>query len=137
MQRKILQLCLLENRTIRAMTDNESTQKEFSELVNMSAKELEQWLQSDESQSVGIKKGTSSDKKTSAKGSESTGHESGRGIITILQKKKVDLDDDDFDHMRYVNGYIKRHLAQKPKKEAIETSRWRYSLMNWGHDPLK
>lgn len=22
-------------------------------------------------------------------------------------------------------------------EEGVETSRWRYSLMNWGHDPLK
>jgi hypothetical protein len=30
-----------------------------------------------------------------------------------------------------------RHLAQRPTKERIEDSRWRYSLMNWGHDPCK
>ena len=57
--------------------------------------------------------------------------------MTILGKKKGDLGDDDYAHMRKVNGYVKRHLAQRPKKEPIEGSRWRYSLMNWGHDPLK
>jgi len=30
---------------------------------------------------------------------------------------------------------VARHKAQRP--ENIVTSRWRYSLMNWGHDPLK
>jgi Protein of unknown function (DUF3140) len=39
--------------------------------------------------------------------------------------------------MRKVNGYIARHLAQQPSQEEVETSAWRYSLMNWGHDPLK
>ena len=39
--------------------------------------------------------------------------------------------------MRKVAGYVKRHQAQRPKHEDIEDSRWRYSLMNWGHDPLK
>ncbi len=39
--------------------------------------------------------------------------------------------------MRKVSGFVKRHLAQRPDKEEIEGSRWRYSLMNWGHDPLK
>ncbi len=39
--------------------------------------------------------------------------------------------------MRKVSGFVKRHLAQRPDKEGIEGSRWRYSLMNWGHDPLK
>jgi Protein of unknown function (DUF3140) len=38
--------------------------------------------------------------------------------------------------MKRVNGYVKRHLGQGPKKDS-EDSKWRYSLMNWGHDPLK
>jgi Protein of unknown function (DUF3140) len=38
--------------------------------------------------------------------------------------------------MKRVNGYVKRHLGQGPKKDP-EDSKWRYSLMNWGHDPLK
>jgi hypothetical protein len=37
--------------------------------------------------------------------------------------------------MRKVVGYVRRHRAQEPAN--IATSRWRYSLMNWGHDPLK
>jgi hypothetical protein len=37
--------------------------------------------------------------------------------------------------MRKVVGFIRRHLAQQPAN--IYTSPWRYSLMNWGHDPLK
>jgi hypothetical protein len=40
--------------------------------------------------------------------------------------------------MRKVVGYIRRHTKQGPPEKAdTETSRWRYSLMNWGHDPLK
>jgi hypothetical protein len=38
--------------------------------------------------------------------------------------------------MQRVNGYVKRHLGQGPKDD-VEDSKWRYSLMNWGHDPLK
>ena len=37
--------------------------------------------------------------------------------------------------MRKAVGFIRRHRAQEP--ENMVTSRWRYSLMNWGHDPLK
>jgi hypothetical protein len=55
----------------------------------------------------------------------------------IHKPKKSDLTDDDLAHMRKVAGYVKRHRAQPPKQEKIEDSRWRYSLMNWGHDPLK
>ena len=69
-------------------------------------------------------------------GGESQGHESGRRIVEILGKKKSDHTDDDIDHMRKVNGYVKRHLKQRPTKD-VEDSKWRYSLMNWGHDPLK
>ncbi len=39
--------------------------------------------------------------------------------------------------MRDVVGYVHRHQTQKPENEDVEDSRWRYSLMNWGHDPLK
>jgi hypothetical protein len=39
--------------------------------------------------------------------------------------------------MATVVGYIKRHRAQGGPQEDTEHSPWRYSLMNWGHDPLK
>ena len=38
--------------------------------------------------------------------------------------------------MRKVIGYVLRHTAQRPAGD-IEDSRWRKSLMNWGHDPMK
>jgi hypothetical protein len=106
---------------------HKATHDEFSELVNMTAGELEKWLQTDESKDVGQK---------SSGSSESTGHESGRHIVEILNTKKADLTDDDYAHMRKVVGYCKRHLAQRPSGDVGETD-WRYSLMNWGHDPLK
>ena len=111
-----------------AQTDADSVRKEFAEAVNMTAGELEQWLETEESQAVGQKSGGSG---------ESTGHESGRRIVELLRTAKADLTDDDLAHMRKVHGYVQRHLAQEPAKEDVETSRWRYSLMNWGHDPLK
>lgn len=99
---------------------------EFNDAVNMSRKELEDWLQTDESKSVGQSDG----------GGESKGHESGRRILEILEKNKGDYTDDDVDHMRRVVSYVHRHGAQGPKNN-VEDSDWRYSLMNWGHDPLK
>jgi hypothetical protein len=108
--------------------DADPIRREFGEAVNMTAGELEEWLDTDESQSVGQKSGGSG---------EHTGHESGRRIVELLHTKKADLTDDDLAHMRKVTGYVRRHLAQAPAKEDVETSCWRYSLMNWGHDPLK
>jgi len=106
--------------------DRQQIIKEFDEVVNMTPKELDEWLQTRESRSVG----------QSDSGGESKGHESGLKIVEIKHKKKTDYTDDDIEHMKRVNGYVKRHLGQGPKKDP-EDSKWRYSLMNWGHDPLK
>lgn len=116
-------------------TELDEAYGQFSDAVNMTRSELEKWLDTEESKSVGMQAG--GEKKTSSGGKESQGHESGRMIVELLGKKKSDLDADDVKQMKRVAGYVHRHLAQKPAKEDIENSRWRYSLMNWGHDPLK
>ncbi len=105
--------------------DKTDTRTQFDDIVNMTAKELRRWLDTDESKSVGQKP---------KDGGESTGHISGRRIVDILEKNE--LTDDDYEHMRKVVGYAHRHLEQRPSGE-VENSKWRYSLMNWGHDPMK
>jgi hypothetical protein len=100
---------------------------EFREAVNMSAAELKKWLGSEESKGVGQK---------SSDGAESVGHDSGRKIVRLLGTKKAELTDADEDHMRKVVGYVHRHLAQRPSGD-ITGTKWRFSLMNWGHDPLR
>ncbi|MEU5836067.1 DUF3140 domain-containing protein [Streptomyces diacarni] len=97
---------------------------EFGEAVNMTPAQLERWLEREESRQVGQKDGSG----------ESTGHASGRYIVELQRKKKGELTDDDVAHMRKVVGYVRRHLAQRPSGDVRE-SPWRYSLMNWGHDP--
>ena len=99
---------------------------DWNAAVNMTAQEIERWLKTEESREVGDKSG----------GGESTGHRSGRRIVDILGTKKADLSESDVEWMTKVVGYVHRHIAQGPKSDA-EHSRWRYSLMNWGHDPLK
>ncbi len=101
--------------------------EEWGELVNMAPKELEDFLETEESQFVGADSGDG----------ESTGHKSGKRIVEIKRTNKDDLSQGDWDHMGKVTGYINRHLAQGGPDEDMETSRWRYSLMNWGHDPAK
>ncbi|NVO30346.1 DUF3140 domain-containing protein [Hymenobacter lapidiphilus] len=109
--------------------DSDTIYTEFKSDVNMTATELEKWLKTDESKSVGQDSGDGS----------SIGHHSGEKIVQILQKKKADLTTADYDHMHKVHSYISRHLAQggPDDKSKTSTSPWRYSLMNWGHDPLK
>ena len=91
--------------------------------------ELSRWLESEESKHVGWHK-------TGTQGGESVGHDSGRRIVDLLRRKRADLTAADYKHMRKVIGYVHRHLAQRPSGDVRDT-RWRWSLMNWGHDPLK
>jgi len=96
--------------------------------VNMSAAELRDWLATVASKRVGWKGMDGSLR-------ESRGHASGRMTVAILEKQGRDLSEDDYVHMRKVVGFVRRHLAQEPVNPV--TSRWRHSLMNWGHDPLR
>jgi hypothetical protein len=102
----------------------------FAEAVNMTPAALKAWLDTDESHAVGWKgpdgKGTG----------ESVGHKSGRRILEIKAKHQAELEPEDYAHMRKVVGYVRRHLAQRPGGDVTHT-RWRYSLMNWGHDPCR
>lgn len=111
----------------KANSEREEIYQEFNELVNLTPAQLEKWLQTDHSKEVGFKE---------KEGGESVGHQSGEKIISIKQQKKADLTADDYAHMKKVISYIKRHSAQKPKGDVTDTP-WRYSLMNWGHDPNK
>jgi hypothetical protein len=111
-----------------AELDRDKVRRDFSEAVNMTAGEIEEWLETDESGKVGWKGADGA-------AGESVGHASGRRIVAILRKRVDDLTADDYAHMRKVVGYVRRHRAQRP--ENIYTSRWRYSLMNWGHDPTR
>lgn len=107
--------------------DAAATSQDFHKAVNMTAAKIEHWLGSAESKEVGYK---------ASEGGESVGHHSGRRIVEILGKNKADLDSNDLAHMKKVVGYVHRHLAQRPPGDVTET-KWRYSLMNWGHDPVR
>ncbi len=107
--------------------DAKKVAADFRSAVNMTAKQLEKWLETDESKAVGDK--------GEGKG-ESVGHHSGRRIVEILGKKPGEYTAGDLEHMTKVVGYVHRHLAQRPAGD-IEETPWRHSLMNWGYDPLK
>jgi len=110
-----------------AKDDEQRTIEAFREAVNMTARELTAWLETDESKVVGQKKDGSG---------ESTGHQEGRFLITLLGKKRDEYSEHDIAEMRRITGYVHRHLAQRPHGDVTDTH-WRFSLMNWGHDPKK
>jgi predicted transglutaminase-like cysteine proteinase len=106
--------------------EKEEIYSDFYDNVNMTPSELEDWLDTEKSKSVGQDSGDG----------ESIGHKSGRKIIKIKRTKKAELTETNYEHMKKVNSYIARHKAQKPDGD-VKESDWRYSLKNWGHDPLK
>ena len=101
--------------------------REFDRLVNLSQSELRAWLGTPQSRRVGMVRPGET---------ESVGRQSGKRILTIRDTAAADLTDADYRHMKKVIGYCRRHLAQRPWGDVADT-RWRWSLMNWGHDPLK
>jgi hypothetical protein len=111
--------------------DQARIRREFGEAVNMTPAELERWLDSDDSKRVGWKG------EDGHGGGESVGHKSGKRIVEIKRTRQADLSDEDYAHMKKVVGYVHRHLAQGGPAEDKEQSDWRFSLMNWGHDPCR
>lgn len=100
---------------------------DFQAVVNLEPAELEAWLETPQSRKVGmVRRGET----------ESVGRQSARSILAIQAKPVADLTDADYAHMKKVIGYCRRHLAQRPWGDVTDT-RWRWSLMNWGHDPLR
>ena len=114
--------------------DRKQVAADFHEAVNMTPAELRKWLAGDESRSVGMTH--EGERVTHQGGEESVGHEMGGRILALKAKKAADLDADDYAAMRKVVGYVHRHGKQRPSGDVADT-RWRKSLMNWGHDPLK
>jgi hypothetical protein len=101
--------------------------KDFRRIVNLKPDQLERWLSKPDSKKLGfkdeVKAGT-------------VGHESGRRILKILSKRRDKYTDDDLRHMETVVVFVRRHRREKPPGDVF-ASNWRYSLMNWGHDPMK
>lgn len=108
--------------------DRDRIRSEFRAAVNMTPAELRGWLETRESHAVGFRHPGET---------ESVGHRSGRRIVVILETRRADLTDEDYAHMRKVVGFVRRHLRQGGPARDLAGSRWRFSLMNWGHDPMR
>lgn len=119
-----------------AFTDEErrETMAEFHRVVNMGPDELGAWLDGHDSRSVGMT--PDGERVTDESDGESVGHAMGRRILHIGRTPRDRLTDEDYADMRKVIGYVHRHMKQRPEGDVTDT-RWRKSLMNWGHDPLR
>jgi len=97
----------------------------FAKVVNMTPREIADWHATEESASVGQDSGDG----------VSVGVKAGQRTIQLLRIKRMP-NAEDIKHMRRVVNFINRQILLAPRQNR-EASRWRYSLMNWGHDPLK
>jgi hypothetical protein len=96
----------------------------FHRSVNMTSRELRDWLHSEPAQDV-----------REILPRDANAQETGRRVVEILAKRKQDLTDDDVQHMRWVIDFVASRLGDRP--EMATNDQWRYELMTVGHDPLK
>lgn len=97
---------------------------EFHRVVNMTSRELEEWLR------------TRSAEPDEEELPDQAGTPTGRHVLAILRKRKVDLDDDDVRVMRKVVDRVHDQRRDDLEPTAGQPN-WRHRLMSLGHDPLK
>ncbi len=97
---------------------------EFHRVVNMSSRELSEWLRT--------RSATPDDEALP----DQAGTPTGRQVLDILGKRRTDLDDDDLRVMRKVVDRVHAERRDDLEPTAGQLG-WRHRLMSIGHDPLK
>jgi glutamyl-tRNA reductase len=98
--------------------------EEFHRVVNMSSRELLEWLRT-----------RSADEQTE-KLPDQAGTQTGQRVLQVLQKRRVDLTEDDERIMQKVVDKV--HAERRDDLEPTAgQENWRHRLMTIGHDPLK
>jgi hypothetical protein len=97
---------------------------EFHRVVNMSSRELGEWLRTN-----------SADPDAEAL-PDQAGTPTGQRVLAILGKRRTDLTDDDTRVMRSVVDRV--YAERREDLEPVQgQANWRHRLMSLGHDPLK
>ncbi|GAA1794931.1 DUF3140 domain-containing protein [Planosporangium flavigriseum] len=97
----------------------------FHRVVNMPSPELRDWLLS-----------TPDGAAAYAPEPDIDIHELGGRVLRILEKRRVDLTDDDVATMELVTELVVGRLMNAPPEEAVNEP-WRDTLLTLGHDPLR
>ena len=97
---------------------------EFHRVVNMTSRELSEWLR------------TISAGEHTEQFPDESGSQTGQHVLHILAKRRTDLTDDDERVMRNVVDRIHAERGVDLEPTAGQDS-WRHRLMTLGHDPLK
>jgi hypothetical protein len=98
---------------------------EFHTAVNMTSNELAAWLRTSDA-----------GERTEAL-PEQAGAEQGRHVLAILQKRRMDLTDDDIAVMREVVDTVNAERERVRVAEAVQDPEWRHRMMSMGHDPVR
>jgi hypothetical protein len=97
---------------------------EFHRVVNMSSRELADWLRT----------------RSAGPGTESlpdqAGTPTGQQVLHLLSKRRTDLTPEDLELMRKVIRRVRAERHGHRESVAGHTG-WRHRLMSLGHDPLK
>ena len=97
---------------------------EFHVVVNMTSRELDEFLRADAA-------GEDSEQLPDQAGSPT-----GQQVLHILGKRRSDVTDEDISVMEAVVGTIRAERGDEPEPTAGDDA-WRHRLMSLGHDPLR
>ncbi len=103
---------------------NDELWQDFHTVVNMTSRELEDWLRTD-----------AATEDTEALPDQAGSH-LGRRVLEILGKRRRDLTPDDASVMRRVVDRVHGRRADDLEPTAGDET-WRHGLMRIGHDPLR
>lgn len=98
--------------------------EEFHRVVNMTSRELREWLMVRDAGVEGEPL------------PEQAGTETGRQVLAILGKRRTDVTDDDVRVMEKVVAKVQGERREDLEPTAGQAA-WRHKLMTIGHDPLK
>ncbi|WP_158895272.1 DUF3140 domain-containing protein [Amycolatopsis anabasis] len=103
---------------------DETLWAEFHRVVNMTSRELSEWLRTRSADPDGEPL------------PDQAGTPIGQHVLAILRKRRVDLDEDDARVMRKVVDRVRAERREDLEPTAGQ-AHWRHRLMTVGHDPLK
>ena len=98
--------------------------EDFHRVVNMTSAELASWLRVRDAGEL------------TEPLPDQAGPPTGQHVLAILQKRRMDLTEDDLRVMREVVDTVGDLVDMEEEPEAEDTGR-RHQLMTLGHDPLK
>jgi len=112
--------------------------KTWKKLINMSANEIQKFLDSDEGKEAGLSRKEAATAGAGG-GKITSGRDSARAIIRMLGKKFEDWTENDLDWMKAQISFISRMKANPGQllDDKGRKTRKLLSLLVWGHDPRK